>query len=160
MWNFTIAYLYASRDIKSNIGIFVFILSPPQPKISQMNLISCLNFTFPSNIISYEYDPVTGQLTVNAEFDESIEGQTQDFSINMVSVQIKTNQIQTNFQVNGLNSWLIRDEYSGIYKYVIYGTVAICFLAWIVAIVVSMLGYRHLAIELIFPIQSIYLVLM
>ena len=42
----------------------------------------------------------------------------------------------------------------------IYGIVVVCLLVWIVAIVVSLLGYKHLAIELVFPIQSIYLVLM
>lgn len=77
----------------------------------------------------------------------------------MGSVKIKTDQVRSGFGVSGMNSWLIYDSYSGVYKYVIYGIVAICFMAWILAIVISILGYRHLAIELIFPIQSIYLVL-
>lgn len=99
-------------------------------------------------------------MLVKAEFNESIEGESHDFTLNMRSVNIKTNEIKSDFVVKGMNSWLIRDEYSGIYKFVIYGIVVLCLLVWIVAIVVSLLGYKHLAIELVFPIQSIYLVLM
>lgn len=109
LWNFQIDFLYSSREISSNIGTFVFVMSPPEPKISGMNLTNCLSFSFPSKIVFYEYDPLSGKLSVNVEFSESIEGEEHNFTVNMESVKIKTNKIKSSFVVNGMNSWLIRD---------------------------------------------------
>lgn len=51
------------------------------------------------------------------------------------------------------------DNFSSMYKFIIYGIALICGLAWILAIVTALMGYKHLSLELMLPIQSIYFVL-
>lgn len=62
-----------------------------------MNLKSCLSFSFQSDIVSYEYDEMTGRLMVNALYSESIEGQRESLVLNMNGVMVKTDQVQAEF---------------------------------------------------------------
>lgn len=50
---FSLTYLYCERQITSNMATFVFSLSPPESKLSELNLALCLKFSFPSTIVSY-----------------------------------------------------------------------------------------------------------
>ena len=79
--------------------------------------------------------------------------------MNFGSVDVWTDALSTQFQVKGMNSWVILDDYSSNYKYVIYGIAIVCGLAWLLGLVVAIIGFKNLTLELILPIQALYFVL-
>lgn len=63
--SFAVTYEYCYRDITSNQAQFFFILTPPEPDLSKINLAKCFKFSFPYEIKSYTYDWQSGDLMVN-----------------------------------------------------------------------------------------------
>lgn len=78
--------------------------------------------------------------------------------MNFGSVGIWTDPLTTNFQVKGMNAWIIMDEYAGNYKYVMYGIAMVCAMAWVLGLIAALMGFKNLTLELILPIQALYFV--
>lgn len=45
-----------------------------------------------------------------------------------------------------MNSSLNWDKYAGIYFFVIYGMGIVCILAWVVGLIATLMGYKHLTV--------------
>jgi len=67
-------------------------------------------------------------------------------TLNLNKVGIWTSSLSSSFNVNGINSWIIMDRFASIYKFIIYGMVIVCGLAWIMGIVCSLMGYKNLSL--------------
>ena len=60
--NFSLTLQYCKRDITSNSAIFAFLLTPPTPTLSEVDLLKSFAFSFASKMSAYTYNDQTGQL--------------------------------------------------------------------------------------------------
>lgn len=79
--------------------------------------------------------------------------------MNFSNAGVWTQPLSAYFTVKGMNSWVIKDEFSNSYKFVIYGIAMVCGLAWVLGLIAAIMGFKNLTLELLLPIQALYFVL-